>query len=171
MNKKSANWLFAIITPPLLGLKYVLWPINELVFRPLDFWLAKRDQKQFEREIELKIPFLFSEYGARFLPEKIDPRAVSATIDVGTFLLSFTRWHRELTGFIKAKNAERGISLSELTDAFNIPFYLRGKVDYSLEDWDVLLKLNMPQLQEVFSSGQYGETKEYLRELKRTMGC
>lgn len=171
MKRKTVNRIFAIATPPMLGLRYVLRPLNELVFRPISFWLAQRDQKNFGREIELKMPFLFSEYGARFIPHKIDPwGAVSATIDCGPCMISFTRWHNELMGDIRAKNAGRGINLSELRDAIDVPSYLRGKVDFSLDDWDVLLKPIMPQLLEVFSSAQYGETKECLRELKRRFG-
>ena len=170
MNRKTTNWIFAIVTPPLLGLRYVLWPINELVFRPLGFWLAKRAQKKFEREIQLKIPFLFNEYGARFLPEKIDPQAVGATMDVGPFLLSFTRWHGELTGYIRAKNAERGISLSELQAVIKVPLYLKGKAACSLKAWDEILRPIMPQLQEIFSSGPFGDTRELRRELKRRIG-
>lgn len=171
MKRRTANLLFAIATPPLLGLRYVLRPINELVFRPLGFWLAKRGQKSFEREIELKMPFLFSEYGAKFLPQKIDTRgAVSATLDVGTCLLSFTRWRGELSGYIRAKGAERGVSLSELQDVINVPLYLRGKAYTSLEPWDEIFKPIMPQLLEVFSCGHFSETKDLRRELKRRLG-
>jgi hypothetical protein len=166
MKRKTTNLLFAIVTPALLGLRYVLSPINELVLKPLSFRLAKRDQKKFEREIQLKIPFLFSEYSSRFLPERADLRAVTATIDVGTFLLSFNRWRNEISGYIRAKDADLGVTLSEFLDAINAPFYLRGKSD-SLETWDEIMKPILPHLVEICSSGQFSERKEFLRELKR----
>ena len=66
-------------------------------------------------------------------------------------------------------------NLPDLLDTLKDPYDVRRKVVYSLADWALLLKPNMPGLQEMFSTGQYRHTRDYIREFKRRMiagdGC
>ncbi|HEY2497612.1 MAG TPA: hypothetical protein VGK24_11120 [Candidatus Angelobacter sp.] len=174
MSRQSNKRVVAIIRPPLIAIGFVAKTLYKLLFGWLDVPLARKRQDKFAREIQAELPFLFNEYRGKLIPVEngrlpLPFDYVGATVDIGCFLLSFARGRGELGITISAKNADGSSNLSDLLDAMQDPYDVRRKVVYSLADWALLLKPNMPSLREVFSAGKYRHTREYVREFKKRM--
>ena len=180
MSRQSNKRVVAVIRPPLIVIGSVAKAFYKLLFGWLDVQRARKRQDEFAHEIQTELPFLFDEYGGKLVPIEngripLPFNYVVATVNVGAFALGFARGRGELDVTIQANKAEGSANLPDLLDALKDPYDVRRKVVYSLADWALLLKPNMPSLQEMFSTGQYRHTRDYIREFKRRMtagdGC
>lgn len=67
---RKPKWWVPFVRPPLLIVRAVLSPLYHLSFDWLDRRLAKKREERLARDVQLAMKFLFTDHGARIVPNE-----------------------------------------------------------------------------------------------------
>ena len=149
-----------VMKPILVPLFWVLDKTYELFFARGDLRMSKEAEEQLGREIQSKLPFLFSDYGGQLCPyalEKARPFDYAVTkVVFRDFSLSFTRGRGDFQVRVAPNHAPRAweelpIILSIIDEGFE------RREFKSFSDLETALKPRMKRLQEALSTNRYPE--------------
>jgi len=101
LNNRRAKWWVPLVRPPLVVLGAIFAPMYDLTFGWLDRRLARKHEDHLTRDIHLALKFLFTDYGARIVPNHGVPFPPSfdyafVTVEVSDLLMRFSRGRGEL---------------------------------------------------------------------------
>jgi hypothetical protein len=144
-----------------------------LFFGRADKRLAQRQQDQLAIEIQQNLTFLFTEYGARIVPNtglRFPPGFDYAivTVEVGDVLFRFIRGRGDLDVQIATKiNANDWHDISLVIGAIENPDEMQRRSFVTFSDIAALLKTNILRIQEAFSDARYASTQQHLANFKQ----
>jgi hypothetical protein len=168
MARKMNSWIVAFLRPPLIAIGFVAKLIYSVFFARAERRSAIQHEAAFKREIEINLPFVFSDYSAHFIPNEGVPFPppfdyVVATIDVGAFLLRFIHGHGELDVWVAPKNGPtKWHDLSVVIGIGEEQDDPRPRTFFSLAEAAVILKQNSSLIQAAFSQDRYAQTARSL---------
>src|SRR5262245_59584619 len=97
--------MIPLVRPPLVVLRAVLGSFSDFLFGWLDRPLVRYYEGQLARDIQLALKFLFTEYGARIVPNHGVPFPPAfdyafITVEIRDFLIRFCRGRGELSAAV-----------------------------------------------------------------------
>ncbi len=174
MNRAVDRWiLINIVRPPLLLLKFLLTPVDRLLFGWVDTWLARRNERRLNRDIVDAMPFLFAEHRGRVIsnqgvpfPPGFDYAFVSVASD--NLLIRFMRGRDELDVSVASAGApndwyELSLVLSLLGGSCACE---RGSIR-DLRYASRVLESQLGQLKSVFAGDAYEDLRRRLGDAYR----
>jgi hypothetical protein len=172
MNGRRPNLIIRLLRPPLVLLRFVLENGYGLLFgRWLDKRLARKDERRLARDIKESLWFLFSEFGARIVPNegvKGPPPFDYAVVTVSTADLSFkfVRGRGELDVYVGPQRLPKTRhELSLVLSLVGSPEGLTRQPLYRLPNVERLLRPHMGLLREAFSEARYPDLEKRLLEV------
>jgi hypothetical protein len=166
---RRASWLITVVRPPLMVIMFVLESTYALLF---GWWLnkgiARANQHRLRKDIQDELWFLFSEYGARIVPN--DPMRFPPPLDYAVVTLvandlnfKFVRGRGDLDVYVGPDRLPRfrhelSLVLSQL-DVAGVP--MRQPL-YRLANVQRILRPYMDLLRDAFSEDKYPELERRL---------
>ena len=157
--------LIAILRPPLLVLGFIFGNLYKLCFGWYDKRLARQHEQRFADDIRSYLLFLFSEHGAKVIPNEGVPFPPSfdgayVTVAVGNLRLRFIRGRGDFSVRVASAFAPNdwedfrlvADSISQWDVSEPGPRY------YTLETFEPILRSRLERLQEVMSKGRFEAT-------------
>jgi hypothetical protein len=172
MSIELKRFVVAILRPPIIVLAFVLKTGYWLL---LGWWLddrlVRRENERFAQEIRKNMPVLFTQYGAKIIPNDREPPAAfdfaKVMVSVDELLFSLTRGRGSLAVHVASKLApNEWHELSSVLSVLDMPEGVPTQAEYyRLQTVERLLQAHMGRLKEAFAEGRYAETKERLSEV------
>jgi hypothetical protein len=160
-----ARILIGILRPPLLVLGFIFGNLYKFCFDWYDKRLARRYEQRFADNIRTYLPFLFSEHGAKVIPNQGVPFPPSfdgayVTVAVGNLLLRFIRGSGDFSvrfASVLAPNDWEGFRL--VADGIGQwEVSQPGPRYYTLETFEPILRSRLERLQEALSKERFEAT-------------
>jgi hypothetical protein len=160
-----ARVVIAIVRPPLLVLGFIFGNLYKLCFGWLDRRAAKQDEERFAEDIHTYLAFLFSEHGAKIIPNEGVPfppgmGGAYVTLAVGNLRLRFVRGRGDFSVSVASAFAPNdwedfrlvadGISQWNVSQS--------GPRYYTLETFEPILRSRLERLQEALSKEHFEAT-------------
>jgi len=160
-----ARILIGILRPPLLAIGFIFGNLYKLCFGWYGKRLARRYEQRFADDVRTFLPFLFSEYGAKVIPNEGVPFPPSfdgayVTVAVGNLLLRFIRGRGDFSVRVASAFAPNdwegfrlvadGIGQWDVTQT--------GPLYYTLETFEPILRSRLERLQEALSKKRFEAT-------------
>jgi hypothetical protein len=160
-----ARIVIAIVRPPLLVLGFIFGNLYKLCFGWLDRRAAKQDEECFAEDIHTYLAFLFSEHGAKIIPNEGVPfppgmGGAYVTLAVGNLRLRFVRGRGDFSVSVASAFAPNdwedfrlvadGISQWNVSQS--------GPRYYTLETFEPILRSRLERLQEALSKEHFEAT-------------
>ncbi len=160
-----ARIVIATLRPPLLVLGFVFGNLYKLCFDWLDKRMARQNEQRFAEDIRTYLAFLFSEHGAKVVPNEGVPFPPSfdgayVTVAVGNLRLRFVRRRGDFSVRIASAFAPNDWEDFQLV-ADGIGQWDTSKPGpryYTLETFEPVLRSRLERLQEALSKDRFGTT-------------
>jgi hypothetical protein len=174
MSGKFSRWIVLEVMRPVVLIGSTLEKLHKLLFGRRLVRLSIEDEEQLALDVRSELPFLFSEYGGKIIPDATVkyPRPfdyASVIVAVDGLLIRFFRGREELRVWVTPKSAPN--------DWDELPLVLRMVVDASewaepkpflfLQDVARALKTRMVCLIEAFSEERYPDLKKRLSDMHK----
>ena len=157
--------LIAVLRPPFLVLGFIFGNLYELCFGWLDRRMARQSEQRFADDIRTYLSFLFTEHGARIIPNEGVPfppplDGAYVTVAVGPLRLRFIRGRGDFSVRVASEFAPQdwedfclvADGISEWDTSRPQPY------SYSLETFEDVLRPRLARLQEALSKGSFEAT-------------
>jgi hypothetical protein len=160
-----ARIVIAIVTPPLLVLRFVLGNLYNLCFGWFDKRLARQHEQRFAQDIRTYLEFLFSERGGNVIPNEGVPFPPSfdgayVTVAVGELRLRFVRGRGDFSVRVASAFAPNdwedfrlvadGVGQWDMSKP--------GPRNYTLETFEPILRSRLEHLQKALSKDRFETT-------------
>jgi hypothetical protein len=157
-----ARIVIAILRPPLLVLGFVFGNLYKLCFGWLDRRMARQNERRFAEDIHTYLAFLFSEHGAKVIPNEGVPFPPSfdgayVTVSVENLRLRFVRGRGDFSVRVASAFAPNdwedfhlvadGIGQWDVSK--------REAGNYTLETFEPVLRCRLGRLQEALSKDRF----------------
>ena len=160
-----ARIVIAILRPPLLVLGFVFGNLYELCFGWLDKRIARQNEQRFAEDVRTHLPRLFSEHGAKVIPNEGVPFPPSfdgayVTVAVGNLRLRFVRGRGDFSVKVASAFAPNDWEDFQLV-ADGIGQWDTSKSRpgyYTLETFEPVLRSRLERLQEGLSKDRFETT-------------
>jgi hypothetical protein len=160
-----ARTLIATLRPPALVLGFVFGNLYNLCFGELDKRMARQTEQRFAEDIRNYLAFLFSEHGARVIPNEGVPFPPSfdgayVTVAIGNLRLRFIRGRGDFTVRVASAFAPNDWEDFQLV-ADGIAQWDMSKSGpryYTLETFEPVLRSRLERLQEALSKDRFEAT-------------
>jgi hypothetical protein len=160
-----ARVVIAILRPPLLVVGFVFGNLYKLCFGWLDRRMARQGEQRFAQDIHKYLAFLFSEHGAKVIPNEGVPFPPSfdgayVTVAVGNLLLRFVRGRGDFSVRVASAFAPCDWEDFELV-ANGVGQWDISKQRaryYTLETFEPILTSRLGRLQEALSKDRFETT-------------
>src|SRR5450631_35044 len=155
----------ATLRPPLLVLGFVFGNLYKLCFGWLDKRVAKQNEQRFAQDIRTYLAFLFSEHGAKVIPNEGVPfppgfDGAYVTVAVGNLRLMFIRGRGDFSVRVASAFAPNDWEDFQLV-ADGIGQWDMSKVGpryYTLETFEHVLRSRLERLQQALSKDRFEAT-------------
>ncbi|HTZ97674.1 MAG TPA: hypothetical protein VMB18_14830 [Terriglobales bacterium] len=154
--------VIAILRPPLLVLGFVFGNLYQLCFGWLDRRIARQNEQRFAEDVHTYLAFLFSEHGAKVIPNEGVPFPPSfdgayVTVSVENLRLRFVRGRGDFSVRVASAFAPNDWEDFQLV-ADGIGQWdvsKREAGNYTLETFEPVLRSRLGRLQEALSKGRF----------------
>jgi hypothetical protein len=161
----SARIVIAILRPPLLVLGFVFGNLYKLCFGWLDKRMARQNEQRFAEDVRRYLAFLFSEHGAKVIPNEGVPFQPSfdgayVTVAVEHLRLRFVRGRGDFSVGVASAFAPNDWEDFRLV-AEGIGQWDTSKAGpryYTLETFEPILRPRLERLQEALSKDRFETT-------------
>jgi hypothetical protein len=157
--------LIAVLRPPLLVLGFILGNLYKLCFGWYDKRLARQHEQRFADDIRRCLPFLFSEHGAKVIPNEGVPFPPSfdgayVTVAVGDLRLRFIRGRGDFSVRVASAFAPNDWEDFQLVadGVGQWGISKRGPRNYTLETFEPVLRSRLGRLQDALSKDRFETT-------------
>jgi hypothetical protein len=160
-----ARIVIAIVRPPLLVLGFIFGNLYKLCFGWLDGRAAKQNEERFAQDIHTYLVFLFSEHGAKIIPNEGVPfppgmGGAYVTLAVGNLRLRFVRGRGDFSVSVASAFAPNDWEdfrlVADGVSQWNVS--QSGPRYYTLETFEPILRSRLERLQEVLSKEHFEAT-------------
>ena len=161
----SARFIIAILRPPLLVLGFVFGNFYKLCFGWLDKRTATQNEQRFAEDVRTYLAFLFSEHGAKVIPNEGVPfppgfDGAYVTVAVGNLRLRFVRGRGDFSVRVASAFAPNDWEDFRLV-ADGIGQWDRSKAGpryYTLETFEPILRSRLERLQQALAKDRFEVT-------------
>ena len=161
----SARIVIAILRPPLLVLGFVFGNLYKLCFGWLDKRMARQNEQCFAEDVRTYLAFLFSEHGAKVIPNEGVPfppgfDGAYVTVAVGNLRLRFVRGRGDFSVRLASALSLRtsGKTRQLVADGLGQWDMSAGARYYTLETFEPILRARLERLQQALSKDRFETT-------------
>ena len=160
-----ARVVVGVLRPPLLLFGFIFGNLYKLCFGWLDRRLARQNEQRFADDIRSHLSFLFTDYGARIIPNQGTPFPPSfdgayVTVAVGALQLRFVRGRGDFSVRVASEHAPQHWEDFRLVadDIGEWDTYQSRYYSSSLETFEGVLLPRLAGLQEALSKDRFETT-------------
>jgi hypothetical protein len=175
MPQNFGRWTINyVIRPPLMVLKFILTPLDRILFGFLDKLIARRNEDRLRQDIRTAAAFLFEKYHGLVVPNEGVPFPPGfdyafVTVAVNNILIRFCRGRGELDVRLASKNS--ACDWHDLALLVNLidPKVDRQRTYFSdLREVSSLLQPNIDRLRQTLGENQDQEFTQQLKVARLT---